>query len=361
MSYQPVFDYFLGALSPSGFFGWFHYAAKEPTSPPFLLKAGPGCGKSTFMRRLAEASPGSGTLERLHCSSDPESLDGIRLSSPDFLILDATAPHIVNCTYPGVSERVVSLYDTLDYSVLKPCREEILALGRQHAKQMQQAAAHFALTCALLQRQRALTREIMDTAKTDALAARLAHRTMPARRNAKEGAVKHRLLSAPTPNGVTVFSETAKQAAPVAVYALCDAYGAVSGRRLEQLADHARNNGYDAVHCHCATDQRNKLDHLLLPSLGLAFITANPWHTLTVSTRHEIHTRRMLDGNELSKRQRLLTWQRRTADKALAQTCETLAAAKATHDKLERYFVDAMDFTKADTIRAKLEQEWFGG
>ena len=38
----PVVDFFLGALSPSGFSGWFAQAAAEPGARPWLIKAGPG-------------------------------------------------------------------------------------------------------------------------------------------------------------------------------------------------------------------------------------------------------------------------------------------------------------------------------
>ena len=83
MQNTPVLDFFLGALSPSGFSGWFAEAAAEPGARPRLIKAGPGCGKSTFMRRMgekgAQTAPDGAMIEQIHCSSDPDSLDGVRL------------------------------------------------------------------------------------------------------------------------------------------------------------------------------------------------------------------------------------------------------------------------------------------
>ena len=66
----PVADIFLGALSPAGSTGWFAEAAAE-AGQTYLIKAGPGCGKSTLMRRLLEAdtAPAGGYNERIHCSS----------------------------------------------------------------------------------------------------------------------------------------------------------------------------------------------------------------------------------------------------------------------------------------------------
>ena len=57
MKKTPVLDFLLGALSPSGFSGWFAEAAAEPGAKPRLIKAGPGCGKSTFMRKSGRPQP----------------------------------------------------------------------------------------------------------------------------------------------------------------------------------------------------------------------------------------------------------------------------------------------------------------
>ena len=53
-----------------------------------------GCGKSTFMRRAAAALEERG-LETvyIHCSGDPESLDGVIAPAIRTAIVDGTAPH----------------------------------------------------------------------------------------------------------------------------------------------------------------------------------------------------------------------------------------------------------------------------
>ena len=240
----PVADFFLGALSPAGFTGWFAEAAAE-TGQTYLIKAGPGCGKSTLMRRLleADAAPAGGYNERIHCSSDPASLDGAALRGAGALFLDATAPHTLDCKYPGAAERVVCLYDTLDNAGLAARRGEVLALGARNTALLRQAAAHWALACGLLASRRALAALALDTARLDAFARRLANRTMPPRRAACPGKQAHRLLSAPTPGGLTVFTGTAAVLAPQTLYILQDADGAAAARLLGALADHAQKNG----------------------------------------------------------------------------------------------------------------------
>lgn len=366
MQCKPVFDFFLGALAPGGFTGWFAEAAACPGQTPWLIKAGPGCGKSTLMRRLLERDATNclrdgSFAERLHCSSDPASLDGVRLSDAGALVLDATAPHTLDCVYPGVNERVISLYDTLNNDFLYQHRDEIRLLGRRHAWLMRQGTAHWALACAVLNRRRTLAAEMLDREKLDAFTRRLARRTMPHRPAVKPGRQEHRLLSAPTPEGLTIFYDTIPQLAHRTLYAIQDPRGMLSGIMLEQLAEYARHNGYDAYLCHCATDQRERLDHLFIPSLGLGFVTSNPWHPMQFASQRNIHASRFASASPNAAQRRLSAYHKRLADGLITRTCAAQSAAKSVHDALESYYVRAADFSAVDAVRQCVEAELFEG
>lgn len=365
MQCKPVLDFFLGALSPSGFTGWFAQAAAEPDVTPWLIKAGPGCGKSTFMQRLLERDAANcrrdgNWIERIHCSSDPDSLDGVRLSDVKALVLDATAPHTLDCKFPDAAERLIPLYDALDHEYLVRHRAEILQIGQDHAHLMQQAAAHWALACAVLQRRRSLAAACLDEKKLSAFTARLAARTMPSRRGAGPGRQYHRVLSAPTPKGLILFHQTIPQLAGETLYAVCDPYGACSARMLAQLAEHAHRRGYDAYLCHCASDQRDKIDHLFVPALGLGFVTSNPWHPMEFANQKNIHAVRFTACAPEPRQKRLLSYHKKLAFSLLEKTCEAQLAAKTLHDALERYYVQASDFETVDRIRTRVELELFG-
>lgn len=365
MRCKPVVDFFLGALSPSGFSGWFPQAAAEPGLTAFLIKAGPGCGKSTLMRKLGEADavypgPRGCLVERIHCSSDPDSLDGVLMEDVQALILDATAPHTLDCKYPGAAERVLSFYDTLDNAYLAANRSQVLALGRRNGALLQQASAHFALACALLARRRTAAAAVVDHDKLCRFTRHLASRTIPRRRGVAPGIIRHRLLSAPTPGGLTVFYDTIPQLAEETLYAIQDAYGVVSTKMLQMLADDAQANGYDCILCHCASDQHGKLDHLFVPALGLGFVTANTWHPMLFAGQRNLHASRFMDLKSLHSQRSLMNYQKRLAASLIDKTCAAQTEAKAVHDELERYYIQATDFDGVDAIRRKLEAELFG-
>ena len=71
--------YFLGANACSGFYSGFDaFASEAATEKLFIIKGGPGCGKSGFMRSIASALLDRGLeVEVFLCSGDPDSLDGI--------------------------------------------------------------------------------------------------------------------------------------------------------------------------------------------------------------------------------------------------------------------------------------------
>ena len=135
-------DFFLGTTTPAGFKGYFRQLGQEPGMQLYLIKSGPGCGKSTMMKQLAQLS--AGPVQRIHCASDPDSLDGVVFCDKDAAILDATAPHTLEPLAPGADEVVVSLYHTISPEALRPHRDQIRDLFAQNAALRSRAARYIA-------------------------------------------------------------------------------------------------------------------------------------------------------------------------------------------------------------------------
>ncbi len=120
---------FAAANGGRGFVGFYEdiFGRKEITRR-YLIKGGPGTGKSTFMRSVAEAAEGTGLfVERYKCSSDPESLDAIVIDGR-IAVVDATAPHLLDATLPGARDEIVDLGRFWSSEGLCERREEIEAL-----------------------------------------------------------------------------------------------------------------------------------------------------------------------------------------------------------------------------------------
>jgi len=96
-SNDAALHFFLGANSPDGFVSRFDRLADEDDSwRCYIIKGGPGSGKSTLMKKTAEYLMGKGEqIEIIHCSSDVESLDGIICPGLKISFADGTPPHVI--------------------------------------------------------------------------------------------------------------------------------------------------------------------------------------------------------------------------------------------------------------------------
>lgn len=95
MTALPHIQYFLGANSPTGFYSLYdQLLPPEQARAIYILKGGPGCGKSTLMRRVAAQAGEAGlAVERILCSGDPGSLDAVVIPELGVALVDGTAPH----------------------------------------------------------------------------------------------------------------------------------------------------------------------------------------------------------------------------------------------------------------------------
>lgn len=98
----------------------------------FVIKGGPGTGKSTFMKRVSRHFSNKGDdVEEIYCSSDPSSLDGVIIGRENKKIafLDGTAPHEMDAKIPGAIYEIINLGDNFDTAKLIKHREKIISLS----------------------------------------------------------------------------------------------------------------------------------------------------------------------------------------------------------------------------------------
>lgn len=334
-------DFFLGATTPAGFKGYFEQLAQEPGVQLYLIKSGPGCGKSTLMKDLAQRA--SGPVQRIHCASDPDSLDGVVFAQPCAAVLDATPPHALEPAAPGADEVVVSLYHTLNAPALHAQQAEIQALLARNAALRSRAARYVASAGSLLLDSRRAEACSADFDKVRRYVKRLCARLLP--RTGRPAQEQLRLLSAVTPKGIVFYRSTVETAAQ-RVILFRDEYGAVSRLLLELIRAEALARGHSVITCPCAMHPEDKIDHLLLPALGLAFVTDNSWHPVQIPGAQAVRCTRFLDKEHLAGYRARLRFNTRAAKELLDQAVALMAQAKSCHDELENYYRAAVDFSQ---------------
>ena len=110
---------FAAANSGSGFVSFYDRVFDRPgIKRRYIIKGGPGTGKSSFMRSVAEDAERRGmAVEYYRCSSDPDSLDGIILDGR-IAMIDGTAPHCVEPKIAGARDEIVNLGEFWDGDAL---------------------------------------------------------------------------------------------------------------------------------------------------------------------------------------------------------------------------------------------------
>lgn len=122
---------FICANSGFGFVSYFEELF-APCERLYIIKGGPGTGKSSFMEKAARRAEAQGLLvERICCSSDPYSLDGVLIPQRALGITDGTAPHVCEPTLPGAREQLIDPGQFWDGARLHAQKQEILALNTQ--------------------------------------------------------------------------------------------------------------------------------------------------------------------------------------------------------------------------------------
>lgn len=348
--------YFLGANSPAGFYSLYsELISPKDARAIYLLKGGPGCGKSTLMRRVADAAREAGlAVEIILCSGDPDSLDAVLLPELGVAVADATAPHVMEPKFPGVVERYVNLGDCCDHNALQPLREEIMACMVGYPECYSRAYRCLDASFELIE-------DIRSTLLTPQLRQRLSRRArgilrreLKSKKTEEKGRVKQRFLSAVTHTGCLCLFETAQLQCP-RVYVLQDSY-ALGHDLLAQLLTGAVEGGYDTVACPDPLSP-DRLQHLLIPEMGLAFLSSTPSLPYTGEYFRRIRLDNVADTALVRGSRSRLRFALNISSALKEEAVSSLAQAKRLHDELEALYNPHVNFDRVNEMADGIIEE----
>jgi len=333
-----ITDFFVGANSGEGFRNLFPEMVDiEDTYDLMVLKGGPGVGKNTFMREVARAMEAAGTaVERLWCSGDPDSLDGVVLPEIRCAVVDGTSPHVMEPQYPAAVDRYVDLGRFYDLTAAKADAGSVKS--HTHAYKAAYVRAYHSLKAARQVELDAVSsvRAGFDRERADRRVSGIIARELR-RRGGERGKTTRRFLGSITHKGYVWRFDSVDALCP-RVYEFADGWE-LAGEGLARIRAAAAAGGWDTIVCPSPEDL-DRIEHLLIPGLGLAFITSRPGMDYGKKPYRRIRLDAM---TEIAGKTRL-RFQARMAALLREEAVTALKEAKASHDRLEAVYNPYVDF-----------------
>lgn len=337
---------FPGNNTGVGFFSYYEYILPQSEANHiYCLKGGPGVGKSTFMKRIAQRLQTQGfAIEYMHCSSDPDSLDGIVIPKLQVAIVDGTAPHVIDPKTPGAVDEIINLGEYWDAAPIKAHKEDIMQTADNISQLFKAAYQYLSAARILLNKLTAMHEVMTERVAIDMLAKQIMIREIDAKEAGRQGKVRKLFASANTPKGVVNHVGTLYDSA-CKVYALKNKWGAGVTTFLSRIVDEALLCGLDVEAFYCPMEPATRMEHVLFPQLKLAFVTENETIEIDKADYH-LDLGQYTDDSLLAKHKDVIDFDAEQYQTLLNQAIRMLSQAKQKHDDLEAYYVPYMDFEK---------------
>ncbi|WP_313802899.1 PRK06851 family protein [Cytobacillus sp.] len=351
-------NYFAGGNTARGFYSLYD-SNLQGLNRIFILKGGPGTGKSSLMKAIGTEWADKGyDIDYLHCSSDNDSIDGVLIPELKVGIVDGTAPHVIEPKAPGAIEEYVNLGEAWDSKVLANQKEKILRISMEVSRSFEAAYRTFGEALEIHDRWEKIYFENMDFSEADRLTNKLIVEFYGNIYVNKQSDVRHRFLGAATPKGAVDFIPNLTEDVPKRYFVKGRA-GTGKSTMLKKLAAEAINRGLDIEIYHCGFDPHS-LDMLIIREMGLAIFDSTSPHEYfpsregdeIIDTYEEI----VNQGTDEIFAEQIHEISNQYKEK-MKEAISYLAQAKEHRDNLEAIYIDAMDFSVVDQLKDDIRTE----
>ncbi len=343
--------YFAAANTEKGFQSLFsELFSPETHRRIYILKGGPGTGKSTLIKGIGLAAQSRGyDAEYFYCSSDTDSLDGVRIPALGIAVVDGTAPHTADPLYPGAIERIVDLGLAFDCKALEKKRKEIVALAGAKTDAYRTAYRFLSAAGRMAHETDDLLAPVFLSAKAEAAAQRIASSL----KKAEKGSECRRYISAIGTRGCVTLDTLRLRAKRI--------YGITGKNGLEYLF---MNHLYAAL-ARSGVRMTVCMTPLVSSHLESIYVEGEDILFSVMSDAQAQKADKIINCVRFAMRERLAA---RRAKLRFAEKCEhslidgaltSLAEAGRLHGELEAIYGECTDFDEVNRIKTRMISEIF--
>jgi hypothetical protein len=344
---------FAGNNTSQGFYSYFDNVFNpEEANRIYILKGGPGVGKSSFMKNFAAKMLAKGYfIEKVHCSSDNNSLDGIIIPALKIAFVDGTAPHTIDPRIPGAADEIINLGSYLDNVKLEKYKHEIIQINKETSL-LYQSAYRF-LKCAglVLEEINGIYDKLTDKTQFHILQKDVMERIFPSFNTSDTEKTKHSsnhdtpgkirkfFSEAYTPDGYIIHTDSLCY--DKKVWGITGKNVNYASELLNSIAAEAGKRGLDTECCYRPLHPE-KLQHVCIPALRTILISAKELYNLKYD--EIVNLSALIKKDNLESYRLELDENTDLFDSLLKNTFKKLYDTKKLHELLEVFFVNSMDF-----------------
>lgn len=364
--------YFPGNNTPQGFYSYYSYIlGQREASRIICLKGGPGTGKSTFLKNIGrQLEKAEVAVDYLHCSADENSLDGILVPEKGIAIVDGTSPHVIDPKTPGAVDTILNFGDFWNDKMIGMEKQKIIEHNEACTRWYRigygylQAASAIGKTISMIQE------EGIETSEIYGFASDVIHREFKDYAiSMKAGHIKKFFATAITPYG---FHNGIKDVLPGIrkIYLMNVPEGYQNQSLMQMILEGAKYRGLDVWCYYCPMGPQDKIEHMVIPQLSLAFVTTNKWHDVEAweltdleETGREITYLDICDFQSYfftESNRELLEQLSAYYEDMLKAAVYAFSKAKENHDAVESFYTGTMDFEAVNQKAREIIDEILG-
>ncbi len=258
------------------------------------------------------------------------------------------SPHSIEPSYPVAVDRYVNLGQFYDILSGKQQREEIIYRTKAYKEAYRGAYHVLGAARELEEHLSSLLLQGVDTAKlarrTEGIIAR------EIRGKGRGEREQYRFLGSLTYKGAVWRFDSVEALCP-RIYHLLDSFG-LAAPMLEQIRTVARAKQYGVIICP-DTEHRERIQHLLLPELGLAFVTVREGMVCPCEAYRRIHLDAMIAPPHQKQWKGKVKLTKKIIRTLREEGVDLLRIAKQEHDQLEAIYQPSVDFDGLNALTAQ--------
>lgn len=343
---------FPGGNTSKGFYSFYRYILSQDDARRIIcIKGGPGTGKSLLMKKVASYFFQKGyTVEHHHCSSDPDSLDGVLIKELNVALLDGTSPHIVDPITPGAVDEILNMGDALNMDFLSSYKKEIININKDIGKCFKRAYRYLGSAKSIHDDWSSLNYESLDSNKISNLLENLKSNIF---KNDKVGygSDRHLFATAITPDGIISYANDLSKDYKTK-YILTGGPGFGKTDILKFIGSCGQKKGYFIEYMHDPFIPE-RLEHIFIPELSICILTNNEINKASYSgIEYNLvdYTKQHFNSSKSDE----IEYDKTLFYDLMNKAISLINKAHLLHDDLEAFYIKAMDFNMADDIYDKV-------